>query len=50
LFSKLKARLAGETFSDDDDDDEVPDAVMTWLREQVGDFYDAGKKTRSQAH
>jgi hypothetical protein len=25
-------------------DDEVPDAVMTWLREQAGDFYDAGIK------
>jgi hypothetical protein len=32
------------------DDDEVQDAVMTWLREQAGDFYDAEKKTRSQAH
>jgi hypothetical protein len=26
------------------DDDEVQDAVMTWLREQAGDFYDAGIK------
>jgi hypothetical protein len=25
-------------------DDEVKDAVMTWLREQAGDFYDAGIK------
>jgi hypothetical protein len=24
--------------------DEVQDAVMTWLREQAGDFYDAGIK------
>jgi hypothetical protein len=33
-------------------DDEVQDAVMTWLRGQAGDFYDVGiiKKTRSQAH
>jgi hypothetical protein len=28
LFSKLKESLVGKTFSDDD---EVPDAVMTWL-------------------
>jgi hypothetical protein len=48
LFSKLKETLAGKTFSEDD---EVQDAVMTWLREQAGDFYDAGiKKTRSQVH
>jgi hypothetical protein len=26
------------------DDDGVQDAVMTWLREQEGDFYDAGIK------
>jgi hypothetical protein len=26
------------------DDDEVQEAVMTWLREQAGDFYDAGIK------
>jgi hypothetical protein len=26
------------------DDDEVQGAVMTWLREQAGDFYDAGIK------
>jgi hypothetical protein len=26
------------------EDDEVQDAVMTWLREQVGDFYDVGIK------
>jgi hypothetical protein len=25
-------------------DDEAQDAVMTWLREQAGDFYDAGIK------
>jgi hypothetical protein len=37
LFSKLKESLAGKTSSDDD---EVQDAMMTWLREQVGDFYD----------
>jgi hypothetical protein len=24
------------------DDDEVQDAAMTWLREQAGDFYNAG--------
>jgi hypothetical protein len=24
--------------------DEVPDVVMTWLRKQAGDFYDAGIK------
>jgi hypothetical protein len=48
LFSKLEESLAGKTFSDDD---EVRHAVMTWIREQEGDFYDAGiKKTRSQAH
>jgi hypothetical protein len=41
LFSKLKESLAGKIFSDDD---EVQEAVMTWLREQVGDFYDAGIK------
>jgi hypothetical protein len=41
LFSKLKKSLAGKTFLDDD---EVQDAVMTWLREQAGDFYDAGIK------
>jgi hypothetical protein len=41
LFPKLKESLAGKTFSDDD---EVQDAVMTWLREQAGDFYDAGIK------
>jgi hypothetical protein len=39
LISNLKDSLAGKTFSDHD---EVQDAVMTWLREQVGDFYDAG--------
>jgi hypothetical protein len=37
----LKESLAGKTFSDDD---EVQDAVMTWLREQAGGFYDAGIK------
>jgi hypothetical protein len=36
LISKLKETLAGKTFSDND---EVQDAVMTWLREQAGDFY-----------
>jgi hypothetical protein len=41
VFSKLKARLAGKTLSDDD---EVQDTVMTRLREQAGDFYDAGIK------
>jgi hypothetical protein len=41
LFSKLKESLAGKTFLDDD---EVQDAVMKWLREQVRDFY-AGIKT-----
>jgi hypothetical protein len=47
LFSKLKESVAGKTFSDDG---EVQDAVMAWLREQAGDFYDAGiKKTLSQA-
>jgi hypothetical protein len=39
LFSKLKESLVGKTFSDDD---EVQDAVMTWLREQAEDLYDAG--------
>jgi hypothetical protein len=38
----LKECLAGKTFSDDD---EVQDGVMTWLREQAGDFYDARIKT-----
>jgi hypothetical protein len=28
------------------DDDEVQDAVMTWLREQAGDFYNAGIKKK----
>jgi hypothetical protein len=41
LSSKLKESLAGKVFSDDD---EVQGAVMSWLREQVGDFYDAGIK------
>jgi hypothetical protein len=41
LFFKLKESLAGKTFLDDD---EVQDTVMTWLREQAGDFYDAGIK------
>jgi hypothetical protein len=41
LFSKLKESLLGKTISDDD---EVQDAVMTWLRDQAGDFYDAEKK------
>jgi hypothetical protein len=41
LFSRLKESLAGKTFSDDDEDQ---DTVMTWLREQAGDFYDAGIK------
>jgi hypothetical protein len=41
LFSKLKESLAGKTFLDDG---EVQDAVMTWLREQAGDFYDTGIK------
>jgi hypothetical protein len=41
LFSKLKESLTGKTFSDDD---EVQDPVMTWLREQAGNFYDAGIK------
>jgi hypothetical protein len=34
----LEESLAGKTFSDHD---EVEGAVMTWLREQEGDFYDA---------
>jgi hypothetical protein len=42
LFSKLKESLAGKTFSDDD---EFQHTVMTWLREQAGDFYDTGIKT-----
>jgi hypothetical protein len=28
------------------DDVEVQDADLTWLREQVGDFYDAGIKKK----
>jgi hypothetical protein len=40
MFSKLKESLAGKTFSNDD---EVQDVVMTW-REQAEDFYDAGIK------
>jgi hypothetical protein len=35
LFSKLKESLAGKTFLDDDD---VQDMVMTWLREQARDL------------
>jgi hypothetical protein len=41
LFCKLKESLAGKTFSDDA---EIQDVVMTWLREQAGDFCDAGTK------
>jgi hypothetical protein len=41
LFSKLKESLPRKTFSDDD---EVQNTVMTLLREQAGDFYDAGIK------
>jgi hypothetical protein len=41
LFSEVKESLAGRIFSDDD---EVQDAVMTWLRGQAGDFYDTGIK------
>jgi hypothetical protein len=41
LFYKLKESLVGKTFSDDD---ESQDMVMTWLREQAGDFYNAGIK------
>jgi hypothetical protein len=41
LFSRLKESLAGKTFSDDDEDQ---DAVMTWLREQAGDFYNTSIK------
>jgi hypothetical protein len=37
----LKESLAGKTISEDD---EAQDVVMTWLREQAGDFYDAGIK------
>jgi hypothetical protein len=39
LVTTLKESPALKTFSGDD---EVPDAVMTWLRQQAGDFYDAG--------
>jgi hypothetical protein len=44
---QVKESLAGKNFSDDD---EVQDAVMTWLREQVGFLRRCNKKTRSQAH
>jgi hypothetical protein len=44
LLSKLKQSLGGKTYSDDD---EVQDAVMTWLREQTGDSYDAEIKKNS---
>jgi hypothetical protein len=37
----LKESLAENTFSDND---EVQATVMTWLREQAADFYDAGIK------
>jgi histone-lysine N-methyltransferase SETMAR len=41
FISKLKESLAGKSFSGDD---KVQAVVMTWLREQAGDFYDAGIK------
>jgi hypothetical protein len=41
LFSKLKESVAGKTFLADH---EVQDVVMTWLKEQPGDLYDAELK------
>ena len=39
LFHHLKKHLAGKKF---DDDDEVQEEVMTWLKGQAADFYDSG--------
>jgi hypothetical protein len=39
LFLHLKKHLAGKKF---DDDDEVQEEVMTWLKGQAADFYDSG--------
>jgi len=39
LFLHLKKHLAGKKF---DDDDELQEGVVTWLKEQAADFYDSG--------
>jgi len=39
LFLHLKKHLAGKKF---DDNDEVQEEVMTWLKGQAADFYDSG--------
>ena len=39
LFLHLKKHLAGKKF---DDDDEVQEELMTWLKGQAADFYDSG--------
>jgi len=39
LFLHLKKHLAGKKF---DDDDEVQEEVMTWLKGLAADFYDSG--------
>jgi hypothetical protein len=39
LFLHLKKHLAGKNF---DDDDEVQEEVMTWIKVQAADFYDSG--------
>jgi hypothetical protein len=41
LFLHLKKHLAGKKF---EDNDEVQEEVMTWLKRQAADFYDSGKK------
>ena len=40
LFHRLKKHLAGKKF--DDDDDEVQENVMIWLKGRAADFYDSG--------
>jgi hypothetical protein len=39
LFLNLKKHLAGKKL---DNNDEVQEEAMTWLRGQVADFYDSG--------
>jgi len=39
LVSSPKKSLAGKRF---DDDDELKEEVMTWLKGQAADFYDSG--------
>jgi len=39
LFLHLKKHLTGKKF---DDDDEVQEVAMTWLKGHAADFYDSG--------